>query len=329
MIDSTLRRRLVVIALPIIVAACQSSTGPRAHPATHPAGHNLVSLALPGRPHGVAIAPSGKFCISQIDGNSVTCGLLGTPPAAPTLDSISVSVGAAPAHIALDPGGDRAYTANQGDATMSVVDISTHTVVGSVPLSDAGYNILASPNGARVYVTTESGTLHIVDAGSLQVIATLQVGSGANGLAYDAATHTLYVSSIFDGTITAISTDATAITRTYQVGGGPQRIALSADGSELYVASQEYGLQVLALADGSVTTVSGIRPGSVGLALSPDDGQLYVTNPPDGIVYIVDRAARQVLDSLPYFRRPRNVSFDQTGSTAIITDETGYVHFVR
>lgn len=310
------------------LAACHGATGPGAPHFTHPTGDSIVSLALSGRPHGVAIAASGAFCVSQIDAAAVTCGTLGDPPAAPTFGR-SVSVGSGPAHVAMDPEGSTAYTADQFGSTMSVVDVSRGVLAGTVPLSDGGFNLLVSPSGSRVYVTTASGTLHVVDAAALRVLATLPVGAEANGLAYDAARNVVYVSSISAGTITTVDAATNTARRTYSVGGGPQRIALSADGAELYIASQQFGLQVLHLADGTVSAVPGVPAGSVGLALSPDDAQLYVTNPPAGTVYIVDRARHQLLRSIAGLGSPRNVAFNQSGTTAVITDERGFVHFVR
>jgi hypothetical protein len=54
-----------------------------------------------------------------------------------------------------------------------------------------------------------------------------------------------------------------------------------------------------------------------------------VTNPPDGRVDILDRASRAVAKPLRVALRPRNVAFDCSGHTAIISDEGGAVHFVR
>jgi YVTN family beta-propeller protein len=328
MLDLTPRLPIALLAVTVAVAACHDSTGSHATHLTHPGGDSIVSVPLPGRPHGVAVAASGTFCISEIDADSVACGNLDTPQDSLSITS-TVKVGSAPAHVALSPSGDTAYTADQFGVTMSVVDVEEHALVGSVRLSDGGFNVLVAPTGARVYVTTASGILHVVNAADLQVIATVPVGAEANGLAYDATRNRLYVSSISAGTITAIDPVADTVTRTYTVGGGPQRIAVAPDAGELYIASQQYGLQVLTLSNGEVATVAGVQPGSVGLALSPDEAQLYVTNPPAGVVYIVDRAGRRVLDSLTDMGSPRNVAFDETGAIAVITDETGFVHVVR
>src|SRR5215212_627254 len=38
----------------------------------HPTGTHFIGIPLGRRPHGVAVGPRGLFCVSQIDGNSVS-----------------------------------------------------------------------------------------------------------------------------------------------------------------------------------------------------------------------------------------------------------------
>jgi YVTN family beta-propeller protein len=88
-------------------------------------------------------------------------------------------------------------------------------------------------------------------------------------------------------------------------------------------------LEILDLAAGTRTTVTGVNPGAVGLALTPDGEQIYVTNPPAGVVQVVTRATRQVFRTIPGLGSPRNVAFESHGTVAIVTDEGGRVVFIR
>jgi YVTN family beta-propeller protein len=310
----------------LILAACRGATEPITPAATHPAGVIASTLALAGRPHGVAVASDGRFCVSQIDAAMVSCGQLSAADA--TLGR-GVPVGPAPAHVALSPNGGEAYTADQYGNSLSVVDVAAARSVGTVALTDGGFNVLADPGGARVYVTTASGILHVVDVGTRQVVARVPVGAAANGLALDRAAGRLYVSSLRVGTVTAVNTTTNTVARTYQVSAMPQRIALAAGGTTLYVASESTGLEVLDLATGARAAVAGVAPGAVGLALSPDGARLYVTNPPGGSVHIVDVARRQVTATLAGLASPRNVAFGLAGAAALVTGEGGAVYVVR
>jgi YVTN family beta-propeller protein len=295
--------------------------------ATHPAGVIAATLSVPGRPHGVATASNGRFCVSQIDAGSITCGTLTTSGV--TLEN-PVAVGLGPAHVALSADGTRAYTANQLAGTASVVDVSTSTpnLLATVPLPSDGFNVLADPSGSRVYVTTSSGALEVMDAGTRTIVAQVATGPASNGLALDKKAGILYVSSITAGTVAAVSTATNAVTKAYNVSAAPQRIALSADGKTLYVANESNGLDIVDVATGTRSAVSGVDPQAVGLALAPDGKVVYVTNPPRGKVQIVDVATRQVT-TLTGFDRPRNVAFGLSGAAALVTDEADKVYVIR
>jgi DNA-binding beta-propeller fold protein YncE len=294
-------------------------------PSTHPSGSIASTLSVIGRPHGVAIARNGRFCVTQIDAASVTCGMLTAGSA--TLQA-SVTVGDTPAHVALSADGSRAYTANQYGSSASVLDANAPSLLATVSLPSQGFNVLADPGSSRVYVTTSSGMLQVIDAGTRTIIAQVQVGLASNGLALDRAAGILYVSSISAGTVAAVSTATNAVTKTYTVSAMPQRIALSADGKTLYVATESTGLEILDLATGTRSSVSGVDPQAVGLALAPDGKVVYVTNPARGKVQIVNLATRDVT-TLSGLASPRNVAFGLSGAAALVTGEGNTLYVIR
>ncbi|HUF26271.1 MAG TPA: YncE family protein [Gemmatimonadaceae bacterium] len=316
----------LILVAALLGGACRSSTEPEPPPYTHPSGEFVSFANLAGRPHGVATDTAGSFLISRIDDNRVTRGSV--TETSVTFDGDAI-VGEAPAHVAVIRQGTRAYTTNQFGNSVSVVNTSTQQTIATVPLSGGGFNVLVRPAGDRVYATTAGGQLHVIDAQTNASITQISVGVAANGLAYHAGSNTLYVASRDADQITAVNAANNTVTRTYAVGEMPQRIAVSLDNTELYVATEVVGLEVLDLATGSRTAVPGVSDLAVGLALSPDGVQIYVTHPPRGLVTIVDRAGRTVVRTLANMGSPRNVAFDFLGATAIITDESNRVIFVR
>src|SRR2546427_8312078 len=50
----------------------------------------------------------------------------------------------------------RAYVANDGDSTASVIDTATNTVVATIPVGVTPFAVAVAPNGTRAYVTNES-----------------------------------------------------------------------------------------------------------------------------------------------------------------------------
>lgn len=324
------RYSVAALLLAVSLAACRERGPTQAIPpeeGTHPTlGEVSAALPLGGRPHGVAVAGNGIFYISQIDGHTVTKGSVSSDGQSITG---SIAVGNSPAHVAINRAGTFAYTANQFGNSATAINVEANTVVGNVPLTDGGFNLLVSPNGSRLYVTTASGNLHVVRTSDLSVITTISVGPAANGLAYDAIDNVLYVSALHGQRVTAIAEQDNSVLRTYTVSDMPQRIALSRDRSRLYIASESVGLEVLDLATGARTAVASIPPGAVGLALSPDGEQLYITNPPAGTLHIVRTSDLSLVKSLTDLAQPRNVAFGAGGTTAIVTGELGLVYFIR
>jgi DNA-binding beta-propeller fold protein YncE len=205
-----------------------------------------------------------------------------------------------------------------------VVDVATNALLATVPLTSDGFNLALTTDGDRVYATTAAGALYVLDAAAGTVLDTLRVGPAANGLAFSPDECTLYVTSRDAGTVTAVSTLSHAIRRTYHIGGMPQRIAVAPDGSELYVANEETGLNVVNVESGNTTSVT-FGTAAYGLGLTPDAEQLYVLLPARGEVQILDRATRAPIRTLLVGGRPRNVAFDQLGTTALVTTEEAVV----
>jgi YVTN family beta-propeller protein len=314
------RATVVLIAISLLATGFRSidHSGSRTRP-THPEGKITRTVPLRGRPHDVAIAPDGTFCVSLIDESQIACGRLADTR--PTVEQF-VPVGKTPVHVALDPDGRVAYTADQYGKTASIVDLDSGSVVGSVELADGGFSIVAIRR--RAYVTTAEGTLYVIDATTRRTISQLKVArGGANGLAIDTLGSRLYVSSIDAGIVTEINTATNAKRRTFRVGRGAQRVALSPDRRTLYVASAQRGVESIDLVRGQVRSFSGVAPGAVGLAVSPDGARLYVTNPLSGLVTIIDPRARRVIDTLRELGTPRNVAFGRDGAMALVTNEQG------
>jgi YVTN family beta-propeller protein len=72
------------------------------------------------------------------------------------------------------------YVPNEYDNTVSVIDTSNNSVVATVPVSgNYADGVAVSPNGAVVYVASESGVVNVIDTASNTVTATISVGAGA------------------------------------------------------------------------------------------------------------------------------------------------------
>jgi YVTN family beta-propeller protein len=74
-----------------------------------------------------------------------------------------------------------------------------------------------------------------------------------------------------------------------------------------------------------LATVTNPNGGLFGLAITPDEQQVWVTSPGTGDVLIIDRAARKLLRKLTVGGVPRRITFSDDGSLAFIANENGWV----
>ena len=273
---------------------------------------------LTGRPYGVAVSGAGVIYVAKIGTSSLARGNLATRRFPST-----VFVGSTPPHVVFNPEGTTAYATLQTGQALAVVDVASNRRTAKVPLASDGFNLIVSPNGRRVYVTTANGTLYVITAITNQVVTTLFVGAAANGLAWSPDGSVLYVSSRDAGTVVAINRSTNTITRTYTVGGMPQRLVVAPDGSELYVANEVSGLDVVKVASGAVTSIPFGTAG-YGVGLTPGGGRLYVTLPQAGEVRVLNRTTRRLVKTLFIGGTPRNVAF-ATNGTALVTNEQAVV----
>ncbi len=176
-----------------------------------------------------------------------------------------ITVGLAPAAIALSPKGDFVYTINYVNGnpemgTMSVIQTSTNTVVNTISGFSGPFGIAITPNGRYAYVTNFGSnnfapfgtTVSVVDLMNNVIVDTINVGIQPAGIAispdgrfvYVTNYNTLYAGSNFtnltagQGTVSIIDTSTNqVIPPTIAVDQSPANIALSPNGDFAFVTN--------------------------------------------------------------------------------------------
>jgi YVTN family beta-propeller protein len=71
-----------------------------------------------------------------------------------------------------------AYSTNNADNNMSVIDTATNTVVATIVVGDGLRGVATHPDGSAVYVTNErSGTDLVIDTTTNTVVSTVTLGT--------------------------------------------------------------------------------------------------------------------------------------------------------
>jgi YVTN family beta-propeller protein len=152
--------------------------------------------------------------------------------------------GRAPRALAVTPDGTKAYTANQLDGTVSVVDLVTQTKLADLPVGPSAraipyrpLDIAIDPEGRHVFVANvASGTLMVIDVATDSVAGQIPVSKGCRRIAFHFAggARRIYVTNdvlnallVIDETAPGVYVAGTPIPL---LGRGPGPVAILPDG---------------------------------------------------------------------------------------------------
>jgi DNA-binding beta-propeller fold protein YncE len=251
-----------------------------------------------------------------------------------TLPTSIVTGSGLPLDLAVNAAGTTGYVARGsfdtggGNEVVGVVvlNLSTNTAVDVIPVTGGDpLSVALSPDESTLIVGT-SGGLRLIDLGTkLQVLA---VDAGSINAISRHPTQPLFYATVAGGPILEIDAAAKTVVRTLEVGAGtPQGTAVSPDGKELYVANEFWGdLKVWDLTTNQLKA-SVPSVGGFGLALNPGGEFIYVAVGDQ--VKIFDRVSLALVRTVTVGGGSRRIAFDPVTGIAIVTNEAGWVDFVK
>ena len=171
---------------------CLSPDGSRIYIANEDVGAATVLDAATGKvltfvpvgrePEGVGVSPDGKLFYVGCE----TAGdVFGVDTA--TFKIIAhLQVHPRPRSVAFSPDGSRAFVPSESSGELNVIDTTQQTIakVVALPKGARPQCIRVSADGRKIYASTgRGGTICVVDAGTLEVLNTIQVGQRPWGIA--------------------------------------------------------------------------------------------------------------------------------------------------
>ncbi len=131
-----------------------------------------------------------------------------------------------------------AYVTNEGDSSVTVIDVTTNAVITTIPVGLYPYAISVSRDGNKVYIANRNPkTISVINTSTNTVSATIMVGGSLNAICINLDGTKLYATNSLDSTIVVINTITNTIIDTIIVGASPDAIVVSPDGSKIYVAN--------------------------------------------------------------------------------------------
>lgn len=233
---------------------------------------NTVSAVITGfdGPSGLVIAPDGKTAYVNNYGGPILGSGNGRTVRVVDLDTnaiigSAITVGLAPAALAITPDGACVYVANYvdgnpGTGTISVIETASNSVIKTISGFSGPFSIKISSDGLYAYVTNFGSnnfspygrTVSVVSLESDTIVDTIVVGIQPAGLAlspngkfaYVTNYNTLYLGADFtdltagQGTVNVINLcNNTVLPQAFLTGSSPSSVAVSPDGRYLYVTN--------------------------------------------------------------------------------------------
>jgi YVTN family beta-propeller protein len=170
-----------------------------------------------------------------------------TVPENPHVNPTPIALGpdTFPVAVAVDTANNRAVVVNQGDSTLTVIDLGTRTVARTIDLGpfideDNGdalafvalYRLPSMPTRTLAAVVNQPsdgltlGSLLLVDATTGSILDIITVGNTPSAVAINTATNTALVANQEDDTISVINLTSRSVTTTLPVGDQPAGIAV-------------------------------------------------------------------------------------------------------
>jgi YVTN family beta-propeller protein len=160
--------------------------------------------------------------------------------------------------VEVSPDGTKAYTANLGAGSISLIDLNTDQLIRTVAAGAGTEGIDLTPDGTELWISNrEANTVIIYDATTLAQLDTLSVGRFPLRLQISPDGRFAVTSNLQDGSVSVIDVKGRKVVRTIAVSGNQDAaqvtLLFSRNGQFLYVA--ETGTDTVAEVDFQAGTV--------------------------------------------------------------------------
>jgi YVTN family beta-propeller protein len=266
---------------------------------------NIATIPVYRRPGELEVTPDGGrlFVVHQthLDGDRFHCPVAVIDTATNLLINTVLIPGQGAKDILFTLDGRFAYVANPSVGEVDVIDTTTYQVT-SIPTPGLARRLCISPAGDRVYVTNNKGdSVSAIDTATKQVIATIPVGQGPEGIGITPNGEEVYATNQGDGTVSVIDTTTLTVIATIPTGNLPQRVVFTRDGTKAFVENGfSDTVSAINTATHTVTATLPVGHNPFTMLASRDDMKLYVcnANPGETTVTVIDIPSLTVSDTI-------------------------------
>ncbi|HEV2194423.1 MAG TPA: beta-propeller fold lactonase family protein [Candidatus Acidoferrum sp.] len=238
--------------------------------------------------------------------------------------------------MAVQADGARLFSTSEGDNTLRIFDTSTDKRISEIKLTGRPNQCAVTPDGKYVAIPIrDTDSVDIVDVAQQKVVKVLPVNAPHN--AFNAGSNRyIFVSSMGDHAINMIDLEKMDYAASIPTGGVPRPYVITRDGRTMYVAESDlHGFAVVDILEKKVVRRVEMpaehptpheHPGEPintlthGLALSPDEKELWVTSLLDDAMYVYDVSSQKIVGHVPVGSGPNWVAFSPDGKYVCVSN---------
>ncbi|HSB99804.1 MAG TPA: PQQ-dependent catabolism-associated beta-propeller protein, partial [Burkholderiaceae bacterium] len=195
-----------------------------------------------------------------------------------------------------------AFVSSEKDHALTVIDLKTLAVTGTVPTCKRPRHMQLTPDGKQLLVACgESNAADVIDLATRKSVRRLPLGDDPEAFDLSPDGKTLYVTNEDDGELSMIDLASGKVLRKVGVGKEPEGVKVSPDGTTVWVTSEVANLvHVIEAASGKVVKNVPVGKRPRRFALTPDGSQLWVTNELSASVTVLSTRDYTVIDTLKF-----------------------------
>jgi YVTN family beta-propeller protein len=227
---------------------------------------NIINLGKPVRPHCAKFAPDGLLYVSAELANA----LYAVDPATGKVVG-EVPTGSAESHMfVLSPDGHRAYTANVGPGSVSVLDLQKRSVVAVIPVAKTVQRISISTDGRFVFTQDQTAPrIAVIDTASNKVARWIDLPAKVYS-STPTPDGKLLIANASSGKLFVIDLSTEKVIGDYPIPAAIGEIAVDATSDHAYVTCPQKGtIEFLDLRGGKLESPLVLTPGVDGIEWFP------------------------------------------------------------
>lgn len=181
----------------------------------------------------------------------------------------AIPTGAAESHmLAIAPDNGRAYTANVGPGSVSVLDLRARKLVTVIPVAEHVQRISISPDGKHVYTSDQrTPRLAVIDTASNKVTGWIPLPATGYGTAPTPDGRMLVVALPRANKVAVVDLHSRSVAHVIDVPPAPQMALMRPDGRMVYVSCDRSGqIAAIRTSDWKLETLIPAGKGADGLA---------------------------------------------------------------